>query len=96
MWTPSRLPECVQALAAERVRQGCAAYGLTEGPIHAELRIHEGEAWIIEIAGRTIGETARGCSRSGQVRVSSTWCSNGLSADRSDHRCATAPPPREC
>ena len=53
--TPSRLPECVQVLAAERVRQGCAAYGLTEGPIHAELRIHEGEAWIIEIAGRTIG-----------------------------------------
>ena len=53
--TPSRLPESVQALAAERVRAGCAAYGLTEGPVHAELRIHDGEAWIIEIAGRTIG-----------------------------------------
>ena len=53
--TPSRLPEPVQALAAMRVREGCAAYGLTEGPVHAELRIHDGEAWIIEIAGRTIG-----------------------------------------
>ena len=53
--TPSRLPRSVQSLAAERVRAGCAAYGLTEGPIHAELRIHDGEAWIIEIAGRTIG-----------------------------------------
>lgn len=53
--TPSRLPRSMQALAAERVRAGCAAYGLTEGPIHAELRIHKGEAWIIEIAGRTIG-----------------------------------------
>ena len=53
--TPSRLPESVQTLAAERVREGCAAYGLTEGPVHAELRIHDGEAWIIEIAGRTIG-----------------------------------------
>ena len=53
--TPSRLPRHVQALAAQRVREGCAAYGLTEGPIHAELRIHEGEAWIIEIAARTIG-----------------------------------------
>ena len=53
--TPSRMPESVQALAAERVGQGCAAYGLTEGPVHAELRIHEGEAWIIEIAARTIG-----------------------------------------
>ena len=53
--TPSRLPRSVQSLAAERVRAGCAAYGLTEGPVHAELRIHDGEAWIIEIAGRTIG-----------------------------------------
>ena len=53
--TPSRLPRWVQSLAAERVRAGCAAYGLTEGPVHAELRIHDGEAWIIEIAGRTIG-----------------------------------------
>ena len=53
--TPSRLPGPVQALAAERVRAGCAAYGLTEGPVHAELRLHDGDAWIIEIAGRTIG-----------------------------------------
>ena len=53
--TPSRLPRSVQALAAERVRAGCAAYGLAEGPVHAELRIHDGDAWIIEIAGRTIG-----------------------------------------
>ena len=53
--TPSRLPRSAQSLAARRVREGCAAYGLTEGPVHAELRIHDGEAWIIEIAGRTIG-----------------------------------------
>ena len=53
--TPSRLPRPVQALAAERVRAGCAAYGLTEGPVHAELRLHDGDAWILEIAGRTIG-----------------------------------------
>ena len=53
--TPSRLPQSVQAVVTERVREGCAAYGLTEGPIHAELRIHTGDAWIIEIAGRTIG-----------------------------------------
>ena len=53
--TPSRLSPPVQVLAAARVREGCAAYGLTEGPVHAELRIHDGDAWIIEIAGRTIG-----------------------------------------
>ena len=53
--TPSRLPRHMQALAADRVRAGCAAYGLAEGPVHAELRIHDGDAWIIEIAARTIG-----------------------------------------
>ena len=53
--TPSRLPPPVLSLAAARVHEGCAAYGLTEGPVHAELRIHDGDAWIIEIAGRTIG-----------------------------------------
>ena len=53
--TPSRLPRLVQVLAAERVRAACAAYGLTEGPVHAELRLHDGDAWIIEIAARTIG-----------------------------------------
>ena len=53
--TPSRLPRSVQALVAGRVHEGCAAYGLTEGPVHAELRIHDRDAWIIEIAGRTIG-----------------------------------------
>ena len=53
--TPSRLPRSVQALAAERVRAGVRAYGLTEGPVHAELRLYDGDAWIVEIAGRTIG-----------------------------------------
>ena len=78
--TPSRLPESVQALAAERVREGCAAYGLTEGPVHAELRIYDGDAWIIEIAGRTIGgDCARlftfgsGTSLEHLVLPKSTW-----------------------
>lgn len=53
--TPSRLPPEVQALAHLRVQQACDAYGLRHGPVHAELRIHEGEAWIVEVAGRTIG-----------------------------------------
>ena len=78
--TPSRLPSRVQSLAAERVREGCAAYGLTEGPVHAELRIHDGDAWIIEIAGRTIGGDCAGCSPSGRGRVSSTWCCRALGA----------------
>jgi biotin carboxylase len=53
--TPSRLPAAQQALIAQRVGEACAAYGLIQGPIHAELRLHDDEAWIVEIAARTIG-----------------------------------------
>jgi biotin carboxylase len=53
--TPSRLPKPLLERAVERLAQACAAYGLREGPVHGELRLHEGEAWILEIAARTIG-----------------------------------------
>ena len=53
--TPSRLDPALAARARRRVAEACAAYGLREGPVHAELRLHDGEAWIIEVAARTIG-----------------------------------------
>ncbi|MEO1963355.1 MAG: ATP-grasp domain-containing protein [Cycloclasticus sp.] len=53
--TPTRLSAKEQALIETRVTQACAAYGLREGPVHAELRVQEDEAYIIEIASRTIG-----------------------------------------
>ncbi len=53
--TPSRLDSDTQALVRKRVAQACAAYGLVTGPVHAELRLHAGEAWILEVAARTIG-----------------------------------------
>jgi biotin carboxylase len=53
--TPSRLPKSLLERASERLAQACAAYGLREGPVHGELRLHEGEAWILEVAARTIG-----------------------------------------
>jgi len=53
--TPSRLDAATQRLAARRVAEACAAYGLRNGPVHAELRLHQGEAWILEVAARTIG-----------------------------------------
>jgi hypothetical protein len=37
------------------VQQACDAYGLMTGPVHAELRINEQDAWILEVASRTIG-----------------------------------------
>ena len=67
--TPSRLAPAVRDRVARRVAECCAAYGLVQGPVHAEVRVHEGEAWLLEVAARTIGgECARllsfgtGCS----------------------------------
>lgn len=53
--TPSRLTHDEQALITRRVKDACQAYGLINGPVHAELRLHDEEAWIIEVAARTIG-----------------------------------------
>ncbi len=53
--TPSRLPAGVRARIVECTARACAAYGLREGPVHAELRVAGGEAWILEVAARTIG-----------------------------------------
>jgi biotin carboxylase len=58
--TPSRLPDEVQRRIREVTASACAALGLAEGPIHAELRVNEAGPWVLEIAPRSIGGL---CSR---------------------------------
>jgi biotin carboxylase len=58
--TPSRLPADVQTRIREISAAACAALGLTEGPVHAELRVNEAGPWVLEIAARSIGGL---CSR---------------------------------
>ena len=58
--TPSRLPETAQARIAAVTGDACGALGLTEGPIHAELRLNERGPFILEVAARSIGGL---CSR---------------------------------
>lgn len=53
--TPSRLPVDVQNDIISRTAQTADVLGLREGPVHAELRVNEEGAWIIEIAARSIG-----------------------------------------
>lgn len=53
--TPSILTREKQELVRLRVQQACNAYGLTTGAVHAELRINDDDAWILEVASRTIG-----------------------------------------
>lgn len=53
--TPSQLDNKTQALIKKRVKEAADAYGLSTGPIHAELRIDQQDVWIIEVACRSIG-----------------------------------------
>ena len=53
--TPSRLDAATRTRIERNVARACAAYGLVTGPVHAELRIDRRDAWILEVASRTIG-----------------------------------------
>ncbi len=58
--TPSRLEDRDVKAVHAATQAAASALGLTEGPVHAELRISGGKASMIEIAARTIGGL---CSR---------------------------------
>jgi biotin carboxylase len=53
--TPSKLDADTLSMIRQRVAQACAAFGLITGPVHAELRVNATDAWILEVASRTIG-----------------------------------------
>jgi biotin carboxylase len=58
--TPSRLPEAMLAAVEEIASAAAAALGLTEGPVHAELRVDGDRVTLLELAARSIGGL---CSR---------------------------------
>jgi biotin carboxylase len=58
--TPSRLPSDRQRQIIATTTQAARALGLTEGPIHAELRLNDHGIWVLEVAARSIGGL---CSR---------------------------------
>lgn len=53
--TPTSLSEKKQQEIRQTILHACHAYGLTEGPVHAECRINEDGVWVLEVAARTIG-----------------------------------------
>lgn len=53
--TPSRHSTRAQQAIADEVAASAAALGLRHGPIHAELRVYDERAWLLEVAGRSIG-----------------------------------------
>ena len=58
--TPSRLPADAQRSIERVASAACVALGLTEGPVHAELRVNDAGPWVLEVAARSIGGL---CSR---------------------------------
>lgn len=53
--TPSRLEPTIQSEIRQQLNRACDAYGLRDGPIHAECRINDDGVWVLEVAARTIG-----------------------------------------
>ena len=58
--TPSRLAPHDQAAVVSAAAAATAALGLVDGPVHAEVRVRDCRAVVIEVAARTIGGL---CSR---------------------------------
>jgi len=58
--TPSRHPAALQVAIVDVTARACAALGLSEGPIHAELRLPPEGPVVLEVAARSIGGL---CSR---------------------------------
>lgn len=53
--TPSREPADLQRRMRETAQAAVTALGLTDGPVHAEMRVNDQGIWMLEAAARPIG-----------------------------------------
>jgi len=58
--SPARVSLSERQIIVESVQNACSAFGLVTGAVHAECRLNNQGAWLIELAARTIGGL---CSR---------------------------------
>ena len=61
--TPSRLDDAAQQAIAVCTQQAVSALGLSDGPIHGELRLNHDGPWMLEVAARPIGGLCAGALR---------------------------------
>jgi len=87
--TPSRLPPEARERLVSTVRDGVAALGLREGPVHAEVRMDGDRVVVMEIAARSIGGL---CSRA--LRFGTGWSLEEVIL-RHAMGASGPPPPRE-
>lgn len=64
--TPSRLQASSQLELEHAAQRAVLALGLRTGPVHAELRLNERGAWIVEVAARSIGGLCSSTLRFGE------------------------------
>ncbi len=67
--TPSQVPAALQKAIVDCADRAVRALGITEGPIHAELRYNERGPWLIELAARPIGGRCSAVLRFGDKGV---------------------------
>lgn len=67
--TPSRIGLPEQEAISATTQQAVTALGLTNGPIHAEMRLNEKGVWMLEIAARPIGGLCAQALRFSQQRM---------------------------
>jgi biotin carboxylase len=68
--TPSTVPAGLQSAIKDCVDRAVRALGITDGPIHAEVRYNERGPWLIELAARPIGGRCSAVLRFGDQGVS--------------------------
>ncbi len=66
---PSRQPYSTQSAIVSTTQRAVRALGLTDGPIHAEMRVNEKGVWMLEIAARPIGGLCAKALRFGEGRM---------------------------
>ena len=91
--TPSTLPEAIQEQVIARTRESVAALGLTDGPIHAELRLTEDEGPVpLELAARSIGGLCARILRYGAgLSLEEVIVAHALGRDPADLKRVTRP-----
>ena len=89
--TPSRLTPDTLAHVEQLVARAAAGIGLTEGPIHAEVRVNGDQCTLIEVAARTIGGLCARTLRFGAgIALEEVVLRHALGMDLTDLRRATA------
>ncbi|MBT6277642.1 MAG: ATP-grasp domain-containing protein [Chromatiales bacterium] len=79
--TPSRFPIEIQQKVINAVQAAVMAIGLTDGAVHAEVRVNEGGVWVLEVAPRSIGGLCAGSLDLGGQALESILMASALGED---------------